>query len=133
MAGYPPADAAQPSGINGIIVMVVINVAQEPAAPRIPSLLFLKPKNKSAPNSHSETPKNQLAPRTRENRVHPGNKRAVADKRNQRLRLIVKPLLVAKKEEDDYHGGADQVVVKMLLQNTRPNRRMYESVYFRIM
>src|SRR6266481_3102293 len=62
IAGKPPADAAQPSGINGIIVMVIMNVTHEPRAPRIPNFLFQNPKNKSAPNNHSETPKNQLAP-----------------------------------------------------------------------
>ena len=64
IAGNPPADAAQPSGMNGIIVTVMINVTQEPAAPRIPNFLFQNPKNRSAPNNHSETPKNQLAPWT---------------------------------------------------------------------
>src|SRR5580693_6158037 len=63
MAGKPPAEGAHPSGINGIIVMVIIKVTHEPRAPRTPNLLFQNPKNKSAPNSHSETPRNQLAPR----------------------------------------------------------------------
>src|SRR6202023_2822549 len=63
IAGNPPADAAQPSGINGIIVTVIMNVTHEPSAPRIPNFLFQNPKNKSAPINHSETPKNQLAPR----------------------------------------------------------------------
>jgi hypothetical protein len=30
---------------------------------RIPNFLFQNPKNRSAPNNHSETPRNQLAPR----------------------------------------------------------------------
>ena len=63
IAGNPPADAAQPFGINGIIVTVPINDKHEPAAPRIPNFLFQNPKNKSALNNYSETPKNQLAPR----------------------------------------------------------------------
>src|ERR1700736_6365199 len=62
IAGKPPADAAQPSGMNGMIVMVIMNVTHEPRAPRIPNFLFQNPKNKSAPNNHSEIPKNQLAP-----------------------------------------------------------------------
>ena len=44
--------------------MVIIKVTHEPRAPRIPSFLFQNPKNKSPPNNHSETPKNQLAPCT---------------------------------------------------------------------
>jgi hypothetical protein len=40
-----------------------MNVTHEPSAPRIPNFLFQNPKNKSATNNHSETPKNQLAPR----------------------------------------------------------------------
>jgi len=58
MAGNPPADAAQPFGINGIMVTVLMKVAQEPSAPRIPTCLFQNPKNNSVPNNHSETPKN---------------------------------------------------------------------------
>jgi len=64
IAGKPPADAAQPFGMNGIIVAVQMNVTHEPTAPRIPNFLFQNPKNKSVPNVHSETPKNQVAPRT---------------------------------------------------------------------
>ena len=63
IAGNPPADAAQPFGINGIIVTVIMNVTLEPSAPRILNFLFQNPKNKSVPNNHSEHPKNQLAPR----------------------------------------------------------------------
>src|ERR1700747_2950879 len=63
IAGNPPAEAAQPSGKNGMIVVVARNEKHEPSAPRIPAFLFQKPQNRSAPNSHSETPKNQVAPR----------------------------------------------------------------------
>src|SRR6266545_3929728 len=62
MAGNPPADAAQPSGMHGIIVTVPIKAAQDPSAPRMPKRLSQNPTNKSAPNSHSATPRNQLAP-----------------------------------------------------------------------
>src|SRR5260221_69007 len=51
-----------PDGWNGMMVIVMIKVTQEPKAPRTPNFLFQKPKNRSAPNNHSETPKNQLAP-----------------------------------------------------------------------
>ena len=64
IAGNPPADAAQPFAINEIIVTVPMNVIQEPSAPSIPNLLSYNPMNKSAPNNHSEMPKNQLKPRT---------------------------------------------------------------------
>ena len=63
IAGNPPADAAQPSGMNGMMLTVAINEKQEPMAPRIPNFLFQNPKNKSAANNHSETPRNQAAPR----------------------------------------------------------------------
>ena len=62
IAGKPPAEAAQPFGINGIMVAVQMNVTHEPNAPRIPYLLFQNPKNKRAPKVHSETPKNRVAP-----------------------------------------------------------------------
>lgn len=63
MAGNPPAEVAQPSGINGMMVTVAINVKHEPRAPRIPSFGLQKPRNKSTPHSHSATPKKYVAPR----------------------------------------------------------------------
>src|SRR5215470_14497782 len=64
MAGNPPADGAQPLGMKGMIVMVARKEKHEPRAPRIPNFLFQNPANKRAPNPHSATPKNQVAPRT---------------------------------------------------------------------
>jgi hypothetical protein len=52
MAGNPPADPAQPFGMNGIILTVIMNETHEPRAPRIPNFLFQNPKNKRAPNNH---------------------------------------------------------------------------------
>ena len=64
IAGKPPADGAQPSGMKGMMVTVPMKVRHEPMAPRMPSRLFQKPANSSAQVSHSDTPRNQLAPRT---------------------------------------------------------------------
>ena len=61
MAGNP-ATGSHPFGMNGMIVTVMMNVAVEPSAPRMPSRLSQNPRNSSAPISHSETPRNQLAP-----------------------------------------------------------------------
>ena len=53
IAGNPPANAAQPSGINGIIVTVVIKAeSSENSQMFVPKL-----KNKSPPNNDSATPK----------------------------------------------------------------------------
>jgi hypothetical protein len=49
MAGKPPAEAAQPPSINGIIVKVAINEKHAPSPPKIPNFLFQKPKNNSSP------------------------------------------------------------------------------------
>jgi hypothetical protein len=57
IAGKPPAEGAHAPGINGRMVTVDTNEAQEPAAARIPAVLFQNPRNKSTPNSHSETPR----------------------------------------------------------------------------
>src|SRR3989442_15245900 len=54
MAGNPPADAAHPSGMNGMIVTVPRNAPQEPRAPRIPSRLYQNPRNKSTADDHSD-------------------------------------------------------------------------------
>ena len=99
IAGNPPADAAQPSGMNGMIVTVATNEATEPSAPRMPSFLFQNPANNSAQNTHSETPKNQLAAADTEDRVHPENKRAVADVWNQCLRFVLEPFLITKEQK----------------------------------
>jgi len=50
-------------GMNGMMVTVKMKVTVEPSAPRIPRRLFQNPSKRSAPNSHSATPRNQLAPR----------------------------------------------------------------------
>src|ERR1700751_5834713 len=57
IAGNPPAEAAQPSGMKGMIVEVESIEKHKPRSPRIPNFLFQKPANSSAPNSHSETPR----------------------------------------------------------------------------
>src|SRR5258708_7586858 len=48
IAGNPPADGAQPSGMNGIIVDVAINEKQPPSVPSIPNCLFQNPKSTSS-------------------------------------------------------------------------------------
>src|SRR5262249_35683158 len=63
IAGKPPADVAQPSGMNGMMVTVPTNAAQDPSAPRIPNRLFQNPRNNSRANDHSDAPSTQLAPR----------------------------------------------------------------------
>src|SRR2546425_10778913 len=64
MAGNPPADAAHPSGMTGMIGTGPRNAPQEPRAPRILSRLYQNPRNKSTADDHSDTPTNQLTPRT---------------------------------------------------------------------
>src|SRR5437870_13605621 len=64
MAGNPPADAAQPSGMNGMVVTVPMNDAQEPRAARTASRLCQNPRNKSRANDHSDTLNIHLATRT---------------------------------------------------------------------
>src|SRR5262249_11897081 len=64
IAGNPPADSFQPSGMKGMMVTVPIMAKAHPRAPRIPAFLFQNPQNKSAANNHSQAPKNQLAPRS---------------------------------------------------------------------
>ena len=59
MAGNPPADSAQPSGMKGMIVTVVMNVAMEPRAPKIPAFLFQNPRKRSAAISHSSARSSQ--------------------------------------------------------------------------
>jgi hypothetical protein len=129
MAGKPPADAAQPFGINGIIVAVIMNVAHEPTAPRIPNPLFQNPKNKCKPNNHSETPRNQLAHRTPKTGYIQKDKRTIADVRNQHLRLVLEPLLIPKEQEYDYHRCTNQVVIKIFLEQAGLSQDIYDRVH----
>ena len=57
IAGNPPADGAQPSGIKGMMVIVVINVATDPRAPSIP-ILVPESGEQQVLNSHSELESN---------------------------------------------------------------------------
>ena len=57
ITGNPLADAAHPSGMNGIMVKVAIKEKHEPRAPRIPNSLFQKPNNSRPSNIHSATPR----------------------------------------------------------------------------
>lgn len=114
MAGKPPAAAFQPSGINGIMVIVMIKVTHEPVAPRMPSFLFQKPRKISAPNNHSETPRNQLEPWRPKTGYIQEIKRPIANERYQRLRFVREPLLVSKREVDDHHRCADDMVIEVL-------------------
>src|SRR2546422_4170815 len=129
MAGNPPADAAHPSGMNGMIVTVPRNAPQEPRAPRILSRLYQNPRNKSTADDHSDTPRNQLAPPDAEHGVHPGNQRAVADIGNQHLRLVREPLLVAEEQEEKDHRCANQVVVEVLVEEAELGQGADEPVH----
>src|SRR4030095_820387 len=51
--------------------------------------------------------------------VHPGDERPVADERNQRLRLVVPPLLIPEEEKDDHHRCPKQMVIDVPLQDAR--------------
>ena len=117
IAGKPPAEAAQPSGINGIIV-VIMNVTHEPRAPRIPNFLFQNPKNKSAPNNHSETPKNQLASWMPKTGYIQEIRGPLLIKGINVCASYVEPFLVSKKEVYDYHRCTNHVVIKILFEET---------------
>src|SRR5262249_27824073 len=54
-----------------------------------------------------------------ENRVYPGNERAIADIWDQCLPFIGKPLLIPKKQENNYHRCVNQVVIKIVFRNTQ--------------
>src|SRR5205807_5552892 len=78
---------------------------------------------------YSEAPRNQLAPRTPNTGYKPENKRAIADERNERLRLVRKPLLVAEEREDQHHRCADQVQVAVALEQAGLSQDLDESVH----
>src|SRR5260370_10120719 len=64
-----------------------------------------------------------------ENSVHPGNQRAIADIRNQCLRLVVKPFLISKKQEDDHHCSANEVVIKVLSEDAELHQYICDEIH----
>src|SRR5207245_3858657 len=65
-----------------------------------------------------------------ESRVHPRSKRAVADKRDQRLRLVIKPFLIPKEQKDEHHRCANQVVIEISLEETGLGQDLDERVHW---
>jgi hypothetical protein len=106
MAGNPPADAAQPSGMNGMMVTIATKLAQAPAAPRTPRRFSQNPRSMSAgrPFPDSEEPGSSPDP---EHGVHPGDERTIADVGNQCPGLVLEPFLVSEKGEGSWEprGG----------------------------
>jgi hypothetical protein len=110
------------------MVTVPIIAKAQPRAPSIPAFLFQNPQNKSPANSHSEPPKTHWLPGRRK----PGTsrkKRAVADERDQRLRLVLEPLLVSEKQEDEHHRRADEVVVKIIFEKAGLGQDLDQGVH----
>jgi hypothetical protein len=115
IAGNPPADAAQPSGINGIIVTVPTNVAKARHRAHPPS--YSRSLRRGARQwSISETARKVLAAANTEHRLHPRNQRSIADIGNENLCLVFKQLLIAKEQKDNKHREAQQMVVEVLLE-----------------
>ena len=133
IAGKPPADAAEPSGIKGMIVVVPTNDAIPPSAPRTPAVLFQNPMNISVPKLHSETPRNQQAPLTPKTGYIQAMSRSITDVRNERLGLVLEPLLISEQQEDEHHRPAHQVEVQVALEETEPGQGLDERVHDRIL
>jgi hypothetical protein len=53
IVGKPPADAAQPSGMNGMMVMVMMRVTTEPASPRMPGCRLYGYPARAGVNDHA--------------------------------------------------------------------------------
>jgi hypothetical protein len=108
IAGKPPADAAQPFGMNGMMVTVMTKVTTEPAAPRMLSRLSQKPER---PFGDAQEPARAA---DAERGIHPPDQRTVADIRDKHPRFVLEPLLVTEEQKDDHHRGANDVVIEIL-------------------
>src|SRR5262245_50547830 len=49
--------------------------------------------------------------------IEPENERSVADKGDQHLSLVFKPLLIAKGQEYEHHRRSDEMIVNVALEN----------------
>ena len=102
-----PAAGSRPFGANGMMATVPMKVSVEPMAPKLPSRLFQNPNNRSAPKVHSETPRNQLAPRT----PNTGYSQKIGgpslmNEWDQDLRLISRITSGTKSQKDKHHRCA---------------------------
>jgi hypothetical protein len=98
MAGKPPADGAQPSGINGMIVTVAMKVATEPSGAQYAQLLVPEPSEDQCseePLRNSEEIGRALHA---EDGVHPEDERTVGEEGNEALDFVVEPLLISEEE-----------------------------------
>jgi hypothetical protein len=53
----------------------------------------------------------------------------MADIRDQSLRLVVKPFRISEKQEHYHHRCPNQVVVKIVFENTEPNQDPCDEVH----
>jgi hypothetical protein len=60
-----------------------------------------------------------------EDRIHPENQGAVTDVRAQCLRLILKPLLISKEKENDHHRCPEEMVIKVVFEDAKPDQCIY--------
>jgi hypothetical protein len=86
-----------------MIVTVVMNVATDPSAPRMPR--FFVPE--SGQQQRSEWPflnaKEIGGPFYPEDRIHPEDEGSVGKEWDQGLCLVIEPLLISEEEVEDYH------------------------------
>jgi len=116
IAGTPPADSAQPFGINGMIVTVAIDEKQAPSAPMIPNFCSKIPGTRACTATTPQLPGTRWLPHTKK-RVHPENQWAVLDIRNQRVRFVLEPFLISEKQKHEQQGCPDEVVIDIPLQD----------------
>src|SRR5262249_4644409 len=69
------------------------------------------------PFGNAEKPAGPADP---EGRVQPEDQRAIADVRNQDLCLVLEPFLITKGQEDQHHRCANEVIVEVFGEQTRP-------------
>jgi hypothetical protein len=64
-----------------------------------------------------------------ENWIHPGDERSVTDVRNERLSLILEPLLVSEEQEDQDHRSSEHMILDFTAQNPIPVAQLDEIVH----
>jgi hypothetical protein len=80
--------------MNGMIVTVAMNVSIEPNAPRMPEQLVPKAQKQQDANEPFRASEEPGGAMQAEGGVQPKDQGTIADKWDQRLRLVLEPLLI---------------------------------------
>src|SRR5215510_12561375 len=94
-----PAAGSHPFGMKGMMVTVATNVKVDPSAPSISQSLIPEAQEQERTEQPFRNTQEPGCPSDAKCGIEPENERSVADKGDQHLSFVLKPLLIAKGQE----------------------------------